>query len=303
MSSSRSPATRSPRCWATPPPRQPTGLQYFEMFGSRALVVEQDGKWWKAVTRHIHGQDFDDDRWELYDLSSDPSECSDRADDQPKVLEELIGLWWEEAERHGVLPLGRPHDRAVRREAERPLAPPHQPSVCVTGRRSHRSRRRPPRPRGEGHGIWPRRSPGPPETTGLSGLRGAPAQGYRCLWRTNGWWSTTTPSWIRTILESELPVPQGRSTLAVSLRRTSRSSGVVSVAIDGIVCGRAELPLMMRSISLLSDSIGFDHGSPVSQRYEGSFPFTGEIHEVVIELGRQSADDVEAAARTEMARQ
>jgi len=59
----------------------------------------------------------------------------------------------------------------------------------------------------------------------------------------------------------------------------------------------------MRSISLLSDSIGFDHGSPVSQRYEGSFPFTGEIHEVVIELGRQSASDVEAAARTEMARQ
>ncbi len=78
--------------------------QYYEMFGSRALVAEQDGRWFKAVTRHIRGHDFDDDRWELYDLSVDFSECRDLAEDQPDKLEELIGLWWEEAERHGVLP-------------------------------------------------------------------------------------------------------------------------------------------------------------------------------------------------------
>ena len=50
-------------------------LQYFEMRGSRALVACQDGIWWKAVTRHIEGVNFDDDRWELYNLSDDPSEC------------------------------------------------------------------------------------------------------------------------------------------------------------------------------------------------------------------------------------
>ena len=54
-------------------------LQYFEMTGSRALVVEQDGRVWKAVCRHIHGADFDTEPWELYDLGDDASECDDLA--------------------------------------------------------------------------------------------------------------------------------------------------------------------------------------------------------------------------------
>ena len=277
-------------------------LQYFEMFGSRALVVEQDGKWWKAVTRHIHGQDFDDDRWELYDLSSDPSECFDRADDQPKVLEELIGLWWKEAERHGVLPLddrtielfaARPNDRSPhptsRRYVYRPPVSPIPSSASPSpGGRAWDLTAKITRAAGDGGVIWATGS----ASAGISVF----VENERLMVDYNAFMD-------RTILESELPVPQGRSSVAVSLRRTSRSSGVMSVAIDGSVCGRAELPLMMRSISLLSDSIGFDHGSPVSERYEGSFPFTGEIHEVVIELGGQSAADVETAARTEMARQ
>ncbi|MCS5688091.1 MAG: arylsulfatase, partial [Acidimicrobiales bacterium] len=80
-------------------------LQYFEQFGSRALIAEDNGTWWKAVTRHIKGQSFDEDRWELYNLSADQSECTDLAEVEPTKLEELIDLWWEEAEIHGVLPL------------------------------------------------------------------------------------------------------------------------------------------------------------------------------------------------------
>jgi arylsulfatase len=44
-------------------------LQYFENGGSRAVIVEQDGAWWKAVSRHQSGVDFEDDVWELYRLS------------------------------------------------------------------------------------------------------------------------------------------------------------------------------------------------------------------------------------------
>ena len=80
-------------------------LQYFENGGSRGLVVEQNAVWWKAVTRHIQGTPFDEDRWELYDLDSDPSECNDLAETDSERLKSLIDLWWSEAERHGVLPL------------------------------------------------------------------------------------------------------------------------------------------------------------------------------------------------------
>jgi arylsulfatase len=91
--------------------------QYFEMLGNRAIV---DGRW-KAVTYHgckpwenRAAWSFDDDHWELYDLDADPSECndlmvgldlSDRKQPTVKRLLQLIGLWWSEAGRYGVLPL------------------------------------------------------------------------------------------------------------------------------------------------------------------------------------------------------
>lgn len=81
-------------------------VQYFEMFGHRAMYV--DG--WKAVTRHTSGDSFDDDVWELYNLSSDPSECNDLAAEQPERLAQMIEQWWIEAETYGVLPLD---DRGV----------------------------------------------------------------------------------------------------------------------------------------------------------------------------------------------
>ena len=62
--------------------------QYFEMMGSRSIYHEG----WKATTNHIStgvldeeelavgSRHFDDDRWELFDLSVDFSEATDRAD-------------------------------------------------------------------------------------------------------------------------------------------------------------------------------------------------------------------------------
>jgi arylsulfatase len=91
--------------------------QYFEMLGNRAII----DRGWKAVTYHGRkpwenkaAWSFDQDHWELYDLERDPSECHDLAAemdvarfDDPivKKLFQLVGLWWAEAGRYGVLPL------------------------------------------------------------------------------------------------------------------------------------------------------------------------------------------------------
>jgi arylsulfatase len=109
------------------PTTHPT--QYFEMLGNRAIV---DGHW-KAVTYHGRkpwedraAWGFDEDHWELYDLHNDPSECRDLMErtkqvdlEQPlvKKLGELVGLWWAEAGRYGVLPLDdRFQERMLARE-------------------------------------------------------------------------------------------------------------------------------------------------------------------------------------------
>lgn len=77
------------------------GPQYFEVAGHRAILSGG----WKAVTFHQPGTDFDNDRWELYDVEADPAESNDVSQQHPDILADLIAQWWTEAERHQVLPL------------------------------------------------------------------------------------------------------------------------------------------------------------------------------------------------------
>ncbi len=96
---------------ATAPERHTT--QHYEMLGCRAIY--HDG--WKAVTYQevqVDEPRLDEAVWELYDLRADPSECHDRAADEPERLAALIDLWWAEAEKHQVLPLdNRPFSELV----------------------------------------------------------------------------------------------------------------------------------------------------------------------------------------------
>lgn len=98
--------------------------QYYEMFGCRAIHHEG----WKAVTYHPFMQppgSFDEDAWELYDLTTDRTEIDDLSDQHPEKLRELVDLWWREAERHQVLPLDdRPLSDMV---LDRPPPAPDRP--------------------------------------------------------------------------------------------------------------------------------------------------------------------------------
>ena len=107
-----------------------------------------------------------------------------------------------------------------------------------------------------------------------------------------------------TIVESEIEVPAGDCTLGVHLARDSRTTGWAEVSIDGEVCGRGTIGFYMRMVSSVGSSVGMDHGSAVSARYEAPFAFTGTLHEVTIQLPQRRSDaDAAAAARTEMSRQ
>ncbi len=92
-------------------------VQYFEIFGNRAIY--KDG-WWAAcmldripwdaspptMARFAPGTyDPEQDTWELYYLPEDFSQSKDLAAEHPEKLAELKELFWEEAEKHNVLPL------------------------------------------------------------------------------------------------------------------------------------------------------------------------------------------------------
>ena len=92
-------------------------VQYFEIVGNRAIY--KDG-WWAAckldripwdlspptMARFAPGTYApEQDTWELYHLPEDFTQAHDLAGEHPEKLEELKGLFWEEAEKHNVLPL------------------------------------------------------------------------------------------------------------------------------------------------------------------------------------------------------
>ena len=73
-------------------------------------AIWEDG--WKAVTLHADRMpwdinkrgNFDDDVWELYQVSEDYSESTDLAKENPEKLEEMKALFEKEAWANQVLP-------------------------------------------------------------------------------------------------------------------------------------------------------------------------------------------------------
>jgi arylsulfatase len=274
-------------------------LQYFEMGGSRALVAGE----WKAVQKHTQRADYDTEAWELYHLAVDPSECHDLAEAEPDKLAELIELWWSEADRHGVLPLDdrlielfgarfrdhSPHPPDRRYVYRPPLSPiPAQASAAIGGRSfdltAHVRRG------ADGEGVLFATGT---ENSGIAVF----VQGDRFVVDYNAFDD-------HVVVESSVTVPEADATLVARFRRGEGMAGSVALEVDGVDAGSAELPLLMRVISSVGSSIGFDHGSPVSARYGGPFPFSGELHEVEIALvSKHTGDAGEAEARAGMARQ
>ncbi len=288
---------------ADPTVPAPNTLQYFEMAGSRALVAEIDGTTWKAVCRHERGADYDDEPWELYRLSDDVSECHDLATVEPDLLAQLVERWWVEAERHGVLPLDdrgvelfgarfRPHSAhpAERRYVYRPPMSPiaAQASAAVGGRSFDLTAVVDLAPDDEGV-LWATGT----ENSGISLF----VQDRRLVLDYNAFDD-------HTVVVSDVELPVGRCSLGARIRRNDGRSGSVELVVDAAPAGHAELPLLMRMISSVGASVGYDHGSPVSAAYDAPFAFTGSLDQVVVELVARPAPDADTAlARSEMARQ
>lgn len=279
-------------------------LQYFEMMGSRALVAQlDDGTWWKAVCKHEHGADFETEPWELYRLSSDWSECHDVAADEPDTLSLLVDRWWSEAERHGVLPLDErsielfgarfransPHPADRRYVYRPPMSPIPSQAAAAIGGRAFDLTAKVTRAAGDEGVIFATGT----QNSGISVF----VQNDRLVVDYNAFDD-------HTVLESDVALPVGESTVTLEVRRGDGRSGAMAVRIDGQPAGSARLGLFMRMISSVGASVGYDQGSPVSLRYEPPFAFQGQLHEVEIQLlSRADVEARAAEATTEMSRQ
>jgi len=276
-------------------------VQYFEMMGHRALY--EDG--WKIVTRHQFGSPFEDDVWELYNLHDDPSECHDLAASYPERVAAMVERWWVEAEEHGVFPLD---DRTIELFGSRfrdrsphpvdrhytyrpPLTPvPAQVSPSIAGRNWDLS-------------ATIHRNEG---DDGVLFATGNAASGVVVYIKDDELCFDYNIFGEHHEVASSTKVPAGSSVVGVRFRR-EETGGSAELIIDDDVVGSLSVPFVMRMISSTGMSVGEDHGSQVSTRYQGSFPFAGNLERLDIELlapsRAQSADSAATDERASMSRQ
>jgi arylsulfatase len=290
--------------------------QYFEMFCNRGIYHQN----WTAVTRHstpwvlaAEMPSFDDDVWELYDLSTDWSQAHDIAAENPAKLRDLQRLWLIEAVKYNVLPLD---DRRVERFnsdiAGRPELVKGNSQVLYGGmqrltensvinlkNKSHSVTAEVVVPEGGANGV-------------------IIAQGGRFA----GWsfyLHEGKPAFCHNLLDlkhfivyGDKAVPAGRHQVRMEFEYDGgglAKGGDITLYVDGTKCGagRADATVPMIYSADETCDLGSDVGTPVSPDYtsEGS-RFTGTINWVQLDAGKDDNDHLitpEERLRVAMARQ
>ncbi|MCC6174962.1 MAG: arylsulfatase [Chloroflexi bacterium] len=289
---------------AAAPSRRTT--QYYEMFASRALW--HDG--WKAVTEQEQGvllteQGLDSQRWELYHVAEDFSECDDLADRHPEKLRELIDLWWEEARTYDVLPLdarvqarfAEPKPKLTG-EATRyvyyPDAAPLLEYVAVNvHNRSHTITAEVEIPAGGAEGVLL--------------AQGSRFAGYSLYVKGNRLHYVHNYlglAWYTIASDTELPA--GPCTLRFEFDRTGEHQGRGALFVDGQQVAEGEIPRTVPNVfDVTAEGLccGYDSGLPVTDDYAAPFRFTGTIRRVVVDVDGSPAADPEAQTRAALAAQ
>ncbi|MBA2919985.1 sulfatase-like hydrolase/transferase [Sphingomonas sp. MAH-20] len=271
-----------------------TSPQYFEMFGHRGVIA--DG--WKAVAFHPPGTSYDADQWELFYLPDDFSEARNLAAERPDKLAEMIDLWWQEAEKHQVLPLDdrfgpRFAENAARRLGGRRVftfhaGMGHIPTDIAPDLRDRSFR----------IDAYATIEPG---DQGVLIAHGDATCGYS-LYIKDGRLVYDQNVGEHQVVTADSPHEPGEHVF--SLKAEKQENGLVAtLLVDGEPVGTG--PIRYGFVNFISWSgldIGQDRASPVSH-YPAPFRFTGALRKVVVTLDGPAPADAEGAAAVAIARE
>jgi arylsulfatase A-like enzyme len=266
--------------------------QYFEIMGNRG--VYQDG--WIAVARHglpwvLLGKkgDFENDKWELYNLDKDFSEADDLASTNPEKLKELQAVFDVEAKKYNVFPLDdRFAERAV--VADRPTVSPGRTSFMFYSGTVRIPEGAAPNLKAKSHRITAQIEVPAKGVEGVIVAEGGNSAGYT-LFVKDGHvvYENNFFDKERDDITSSEPLPKGKVTVGFEYTQESKEyggGGTGKLFINGKQVGEskfAHVPPGAYSATETFD-VGKDLGSDVSKQYQGPFAFTGTIDEVKIDL-------------------
>jgi len=284
----------------------PRPTQYYEMFGCRAIRHEQ----WKAVIYHpiqVDHPPLEEDAWELYDLEADPSETTDLADRHPDVVADLVTRWWDEAERHHVLPLdNRPFSEFVLDRP--PPVPPRQEYVYRPGT-SMVPEATAVNVRNRDHRIVADIDV-PTVGDRVEGVllaQGSILGGWSFhLLRGRLIYVHNNTGLHAARIEAPAFLGPGPHQLAFQYVRTSDHAGEGALFVDGVKWGHGTVPhFTMNRFSITGNGLtcGRSEGEPPCKDYRSPFPFSGTLHRVTVEVDGEPWLDPETEADDALRRQ
>jgi arylsulfatase len=284
--------------------------QYFEMNGNRGIYHEG----WTAVTKHrtpwtmgmVELPAFDDDRWELYDTTSDWTQARDLASEQPEKLAELQELFLAEAERYQVLPLD---DRFAERLdpliAGRPAAPR---SIVLDPTMQRLAEDVVPNIKNTSFRVEAALAADSGEAEGVLISQGG---------RFGGWaiyLDAGIPVYVynlcgleRTHVRGAEPLTAGEHLVELHFAYDGGGvgrGGLAILLVDGKEVGSGRVERTIPFVIAIDEpmSVGCDWGTPVTEEYRRPMPnpFSGRLHTVTISLEDDSvepskADQLQAA--------
>jgi arylsulfatase A-like enzyme len=299
--------------------------QYFEMLGHRAIY--HDG--WRAVCPWPgpsfaeagvgFGQPISADKlsqldskgWELYHVDEDFAENNDVAAENRDRLIALIGTWYVEAGKYGVMPVdGSGLQRML---AEKPQAATVRGSYTYIPNTQSVPFFAGPRVLNRPHSITATVEIPEGGAEGVLLCQGSAAGGYSLfikdgrLHYVHNYVGRSLPR-----VSSPEPVPAGAHELRFEFEPTGEpdfphgrgTPGRLQLYVDEKLVANEEAPVTTPfMINPGALTCGANPGSPVTPEYPSPFRFTGILHSVTVDVSGDLIDDSESQMRMAMARQ
>lgn len=264
-------------------------IQYYELFGKRAIV--KDG--WKASVFHKSGSDFKQDVWELYNLNDDFNERINLAAKYPEKVKELQALFDQEAIKYNVFPL---NDNALGHSVGGRARSPFgldkkvvlyagiEQFLTLTG----------PQFQNDPFSITADVNIKSASDEGVLFATGSEFEGLSLFIKNGKFVVAHNTGSIVKYLESATAVPVGKSKLKFEFNFTppahgskdkNAPAGTEAIYINDKKVGERNVVAAEGRIAIYKDGIdvGADRNSPVTDRYQAPFNFTGKLNNVTIE--------------------
>lgn len=281
--------------------------QFYAMLGQRSIYH----KGWLACTVHppLSGWGkFENDEWELYDLTADRSQTTNLAAQHPGKLDELKSLWYYNAGLYNGLPLD---DRSALEQvlAERPhgtpardqyiyypdcATVPEQSAVVFAGR---------------SYTITAGVNVESPDAEGVLFAQGGVAGGHSLYVQNRR--VHYAFNWVGTYMQTvdaTVDLSPGKHLITAEFTATGRNedpqmpgaSGTLTLYVDDQVVGSADIVTQPGYFCVVGDGlcVGRDDASPVTPAYQAPFRFAGGvIDKVVVDVSGERYIDHEAQVR------